>query len=114
MIDDIVASDVLKFDNSYSWTRSKEIFYSVKLLPPGTKPHLHVPPAEMEVVGGESHTHNSSPSSTHSSDFYDCNANGTQVSEEELVGHTNQSGSEDTNGDQLDGEKQEGACCSDN
>ena len=27
--------DVLKFDNSYSWTRSKEIFYSVKVLPPG-------------------------------------------------------------------------------
>ena len=26
--------DVLKFENSYSWTRSKEIFYSVKVLPP--------------------------------------------------------------------------------
>jgi hypothetical protein len=25
---------VLKFENSYSWTRSKEIFYSVKVLPP--------------------------------------------------------------------------------
>ena len=26
--------DLLKFENSYSWTRSKEIFYSVKVLPP--------------------------------------------------------------------------------
>ena len=25
---------MLKFDNSYSWTRSKEVFYSVELLPP--------------------------------------------------------------------------------
>lgn len=30
--------DVLKFDNSYSWTRAKEVFYSVKVLPPGTDP----------------------------------------------------------------------------
>ena len=58
-------SDILKFDNSYSWARSKEIFYSVNLLPPGIKPHLHVPPGEMEVVG-------SSPGSNRSSEFYDC------------------------------------------
>ena len=25
---------MLKFDNSYSWARSKEVFYSVELLPP--------------------------------------------------------------------------------
>ena len=25
---------MLKFDNSYSWTRSKEVFYSVKMVPP--------------------------------------------------------------------------------
>ena len=33
--------DVLKFDNTYSWTRSKEVLYSVKMLPPesdGTTP----------------------------------------------------------------------------
>ena len=29
--------DVLKFDNSYSWTRSKEVFYSVKVLPPNSE-----------------------------------------------------------------------------
>ena len=28
--------DVLKFDNSYSWARSKEVFYSVKILAPDT------------------------------------------------------------------------------
>lgn len=27
-------ADVLKFDNSYSWWHCKQIFYSVKLLPP--------------------------------------------------------------------------------
>jgi hypothetical protein len=25
---------VLKFDNSFSWVRSKEVFYSVKVIPP--------------------------------------------------------------------------------
>ncbi len=25
---------MLKFDNSYSWTKPKEVFYSVKVLPP--------------------------------------------------------------------------------
>ena len=37
----------MKFDNSYSWTRAKEVFYSVKLLPPDTE--LSVP----QVVAGE-------------------------------------------------------------
>ena len=69
-------ADILKFDNSYSWARSKEIFYSVKLLPPGMKPHLHVPPGEMDVGGAEGdRSHNSSPTSTHSSEFYDCDDN---------------------------------------
>ena len=39
--------DVLKFDNSYSWARSKEVFYSVKILPPDTdicSPHETTPP----------------------------------------------------------------------
>lgn len=39
----------MKFDNSHSWTHSKEVFYSIKLLPPdsdksddigGSLPHL--------------------------------------------------------------------------
>ena len=30
------SSDVLKFDNSYSLIRSKEVFYSVKVMPPDT------------------------------------------------------------------------------
>ena len=28
--------DVLRFDNTYSWTRSKEVFYTSELLPPDT------------------------------------------------------------------------------
>ena len=32
--DFFLTSDVLKFDNTFSWTRSKEVFYSVKVLPP--------------------------------------------------------------------------------
>lgn len=31
-------ADVFKFDNSYSWTRSKEVFYSLKILPPNVQP----------------------------------------------------------------------------
>ena len=30
--------DVLKFDNTYSWTRSKEVFFSIKVLPPNVEP----------------------------------------------------------------------------
>ena len=26
--------DVFKFDNSYSWTRTKEVLYSIEVLPP--------------------------------------------------------------------------------
>eukprot|EP00731_Ephydatia_muelleri_P025329 Em0017g412a len=29
---------VMKFDNSYSWTRSKEVYYSVKMDPPDSEP----------------------------------------------------------------------------
>ena len=32
----IECTDVLKFDNSFSWVRSKEVFYSVKVIPPET------------------------------------------------------------------------------
>lgn len=31
-------ADVLKFDNTYSWTRSKEVFFSIKVLPPNVVP----------------------------------------------------------------------------
>jgi len=30
-------TDVVRFDNTYSWTRAKEVYYSVQLLPPDTK-----------------------------------------------------------------------------
>ena len=56
-------ADVLKFDNSYSWTRPKEVFYSVKVLPPDTELPLPTAP---------------NSGSTHSSDsedeFFDCTA----------------------------------------
>ncbi|XP_064392019.1 SEC14-like protein 2 isoform X1 [Halichondria panicea] len=35
---DSTGTYILKFDNSRSWTRSKEVFYSVKVLPPDTDP----------------------------------------------------------------------------
>ena len=31
---------MFKFDNSYSWTRSKEVFYSIQVLPPDMNPDL--------------------------------------------------------------------------
>ena len=30
-------SDVLRFDNTYSWTRTKEVKYSARVLPPYTE-----------------------------------------------------------------------------
>ena len=33
----VVLVDVLRFDNTYSWTRSKELFYTVRVLPPDTE-----------------------------------------------------------------------------
>jgi len=53
--------DVLKFDNSYSWTRQKEVFYSVKVLPPDTE--LPLP-----TVPGLDPTH----SSDSEDEFFDC------------------------------------------
>jgi hypothetical protein len=35
----------LKFDNTYSWTRSKEVFFSIKVLPP------HMEPEESPAAG---------------------------------------------------------------
>ena len=61
-------TDVFKFDNSYSWTRAKEVYYSIKVLPP------HV---ESEMLG-----HTLSPSHSNGlanngeaeeDEFYECN-----------------------------------------
>ena len=56
-------ADVLKFDNSYSWTRPKEVFYSVKVLPPDTE--LPLPTA---LNSGSAH------SSDSEDEFFDCMA----------------------------------------
>ena len=57
----------MKFDNSYSWTRAKEVFYSVKLLPPDTE--LSVP----QVVTGEGGEED---------EFYECgNSPGDQIAQ---------------------------------
>ena len=49
--------DELKFDNSYSWTRSKELFYSVKVLPPDSKVPLDDevpgPPLDLPSSGSQ-------------------------------------------------------------
>lgn len=34
----IPTSDVFVFDNSYSWMRHKELYYSLTVLPPGSEP----------------------------------------------------------------------------
>lgn len=79
-------TDILKFDNSYSWARSKEVFYSVKLLPPDVQPHpqpLPLPVAHVELQEREtlhwtsrpSHSPSPCPSPAHSSsedEFFDC------------------------------------------
>ena len=54
---------MLKFDNSYSWTRPKEVFYSVKVLPPDTE--LPLPAA---LNSGSAH------SSDSEDEFFDCMA----------------------------------------
>ena len=73
--------DVLKFDNSYSWARSKEVFYSVKLLAPTVEPHPppRLPPAEHIDIPQEKEvepicwTLCPSPSVSSSEDeFFDC------------------------------------------
>ena len=33
----VTTADVLRFDNTFSWTRSKELSYSVRVLPPDTE-----------------------------------------------------------------------------
>ena len=43
-----LVSDVLRFDNTYSWTHSKELYYLVRVMPPDTD---ICPPREPEVNG---------------------------------------------------------------
>ena len=57
------SADVLKFDNSYSWTRPKEVFYSVKVLPPDTELPLPTVPNS-----GSAHASDSED------EFFDCMA----------------------------------------
>ena len=58
---------MLKFDNTYSWTRSKEIFYSVKVLPPNVQP-------QQLPVAGISHTIEPSPNASEAEEeFFECN-----------------------------------------
>ncbi len=57
---------MFKFDNSYSWTRSKEIFYSIKLFPPNVTP----PP-----LGDHTQNSRSSPlgGGDEAEEFFECN-----------------------------------------
>lgn len=67
--------DILKFDNSYSWARSKEVFYSVKLLAPTVMPHPHPQPLPVLHVEIQRQTEAESQQWTLSSsedEFFDC------------------------------------------
>ena len=55
--------DVVEFDNTYSWTRSKEVMYSVEVLPP-------------ELMSDLSHD---------SKDLLDCLEDLTEINEEGVV-----------------------------
>ena len=44
--------DVLRFDNTYSWTRSKELFYAIRVLPI-TEPVCEQEKVEEEVKEAE-------------------------------------------------------------
>ena len=57
-------TDVLKFDNSYSWARQKEVLYNAQVFPPDTD--FTLPPT------GTVDTTSVSASSTHSDEFFDC------------------------------------------
>ena len=49
----IFPPDVLKFDNSYSWRHSKEVFYSVKVLPPDSELSEVTPTKETGFNGSD-------------------------------------------------------------
>lgn len=63
-----VGTYVLKFDNTYSWTRSKEVFHCIKVLPPNVQPK-DLPAA------GVSHTPDPSPTNSQAEgdEFFECN-----------------------------------------
>ena len=62
-INPFVYLDVVQFDNTYSWTRSKEVMYSIEVLPPSDLSHDNV----------------------HSEDFLDCLDVLTEINEEGVV-----------------------------
>ena len=62
----------MKFDNSYSWTRSKEVFFSVKVLPPDTDPHLPDIPRVDSDMPANGATAMSGPEANDDEEFYDC------------------------------------------
>ena len=53
---------MVKFDNSYSWTRSKEVYYSIRVLPPFEEPR---PPGTPILTN------------TEEDEFFDCDENKT-------------------------------------
>ena len=65
---------MVKFDNSYSWARTKEVFYTVELLEPDgqllTSDHTPSSDDDFEVVGTPLSDH--TPSSEEGEEFEDC------------------------------------------
>ena len=41
----ISVSDTMKFDNGYSWLKSKKISYMIEVLPPADMEELHTSPS---------------------------------------------------------------------
>ena len=70
-------TDILKFDNSYSWARSKEVFYTVKVSAPSVCREPHPPSLVQQQEpekAGSPHPHWSTchaPSSSED-EFFDC------------------------------------------
>ena len=72
-----ILADVFKFDNSYSWTRSKEVFYSIQVLPPDVNPDLpDVPGLGQEyaigAVTGATASISIATGGNNDDEFYDC------------------------------------------
>ena len=72
--------DVLRFDNSYSWTRSKEVFYAVKILPPNVSPEMHSDLSLLEDDeengqrnGDENGQSNGTENKQNEDKFFECN-----------------------------------------
>ena len=68
-------TDILKFDNSYSWARSKEIFYSVKISAPSVCMEPRPSPVvQQQKEAGSPQPHwsmHTAPSSSED-EFFDC------------------------------------------